>query len=220
MVDIRFVAGDEALVTDVGRRIEAWVRRDPRAFARSLRDDAARRAERAGSAAHLLEPELKEGSGGWRDLHSIWLLEAAVGMPLEDAGLLRPREREMLAAAEEFLARVRSALHLETGKRGDRLVLDHQPAIADAMGFTDEPRLIAIDGLMRALFEHARDVEFLFRAVVERFHEDGADADRAADDPGRGVGCAGRRGRGRPGALGGAAGLDRRSRTAGGGGVG
>ena len=173
MVDIRFVAGDEALVTDVGRRIEAWVRRDPRAFARSLRDDAARRAERAGSAAHLLEPELKEGSGGWRDLHSIWLLEAAVGMPLEDAGLLRPREREMLAAAEEFLARVRSALHLETGRRGDRLLLDHQPAIADAMGFTDEPRLIAIDGLMRALFEHARDVEFLFRAVIERLHEDG-----------------------------------------------
>jgi [protein-PII] uridylyltransferase len=174
MVDIRFVAGEEQLVSDVGARIEAWARRDPRAFARSLRDDADRRATRSGSAAHLLEPELKDGSGGWRDLHSIWLLEASVGVPLEEAGLLRGREREALAAAEEFLIRVRSALHLETGKRGDRLVLDHQPAIASAMGFADEPRLIAIDGLMRALFEHARNVEFLFRAVTERLREDGA----------------------------------------------
>jgi [protein-PII] uridylyltransferase len=174
MLDIRFLAGAESLVADVAARIEGWARQDPRAFAQALRDDAARRAERFGSTAHLLEPDLKEGAGGWRDLHAIWLLESAVGMPLEEAGLLRGREREALAAAEEFLVRTRSALHLETGKRGDRLILDHQPAIARAMGFEDEPRLIAIDGLMRALFEHAREVEFLFRAVIERLREVGS----------------------------------------------
>jgi len=174
MLDIRHVAGDDALVADVTARIRAWAGRDPRAFALALRDDAERRAERFGSAAHLLEPELKEGSGGWRDLHSVWLLERALGMRLEDAGVLRARERDVLAAAEEFLARARSALHLESGRRGDRLVLDHQPAIARAMGFEDEPRLISIDGLMRALFEHAREVEFLLRAVIDRFLEAGA----------------------------------------------
>jgi [protein-PII] uridylyltransferase len=174
MMDMRFLAGDGNLVADAAARIATWARRDPRTFAEALRGDAARRAERFGSTAHLLEPDLKEGAGGWRDLHSIWLLESAVGMPLEEAGLLRGREREALAAAEEFLVRARSALHLETGKRGERLVLDHQPAIARAMGFEDEPRLIAIDGLMRALFEHARDVEFVFRAVTERLREAGA----------------------------------------------
>ena len=174
MMDSRFLAGDETLVADVAARIEGWARRDPDAFAQALRDDAARRGERFGSTAHLLEPDLKEGAGGWRDLHSIWLLESAVGMPLEEAGLLRGREREALAAAEEFLVRTRSALHLETGKRGERLVLDHQPAIARAMGFEDEPRLIAIDGLMRALFEHAREVEFVFRAAIERLREVGS----------------------------------------------
>ena len=133
-----------------------------------------RAGERFGSASQLLEPELKEGSGGWRDVHSIWLLEAAIGSTLDEAGLLRGREREALAAAEEFLTRVRSALHLETGKRTDRLVLDHQPAIARAMGFEDEPRLIAIDGLMRATFEHARQIEFLLRAVMLRFLEEGS----------------------------------------------
>ena len=176
MLDIRFIAGDEELVADAAARVEAWARRDPRAFASAIREDAAKRAERFGSTAHLLEPDLKEGSGGWRDLHSIWLIETAVGGQLEDAGLLRARERDALAAAEEFLARVRSALHLETGKRTDRLVLDHQPAIARAMGFEDEPKLISIDGLMRALFEHARQVEFILQAVVERFLEEGTPA--------------------------------------------
>ena len=176
MLDIRRVAGDEGLVMDVDAGVESWARRDPGAFARAIREDAARRAERFGSTANLLEPDLKEGSGGWRDLHSIPLIETAVGTRLEDAGLLRGRERDALAAAEEFLARVRSALHLETGKRGDRLVLDHQPAVARAMGFEDEPRLISIDGLMRGLFEHARQVEFILRAVIHRSHEEGAPA--------------------------------------------
>ena len=122
MLDIRYVAGDEALVTDAAARVAAWARRDPRAFATAIRDDAARRAGRFGSTAHLLEPDLKEGSGGWRDLHCIWLIEFALDGPPEQVELLRAREREALAGAEEFLARARSALHLETGKRGDRLV--------------------------------------------------------------------------------------------------
>ena len=165
MLDIRHIAGDEGLVADAATKVETWARGDPGTFAAAIGVDAARRAARFGSAAHLLEPDLKEGSGGWRDLHSIWLVERAVGT---DGGLLRAREREALAGAEEFLARARSALHLETGKQGDRLIVDHQPAIAGSMGFEDEPGLIAIDGLMRALFEHTRQVEFILRAVVER----------------------------------------------------
>jgi [protein-PII] uridylyltransferase len=176
MLDIRLIAGDDQLVMDVGARVEAWARRDPRAFVTAVREDAARRAGRFGSTAHLLEPDLKAGSGGWRDLQSISSIETAVGTRLEDAGLLRGREREALAVAEGFLARARSALHLETGKRADRLVLEHQPAVARAMGFEDEPRLISIDGLMRALFEHARQIEFIFRAVIDRSLEEGAPA--------------------------------------------
>jgi [protein-PII] uridylyltransferase len=168
MLDLRHLAGDERLSAEAKQRAERWARTDVGAFVRAIRDDAARRAERFGATAHLLEPELKEGSGGWRDLHSVWFIERAVGRPLEEAGLLRGREREALAAAEEFLTRVRSALHLEAGRRSERLVLDHQPGIARSMGFEDEPRLVAIDGLMRALFEHARQVEFLLAAVAGR----------------------------------------------------
>lgn len=171
MLDLRHVSGEQTLSRAAAGAVEGWARADAGAFVAAIERDAARRRERFGSAAHLLEPELKEGAGGWRDAHGIRLIERAVGQPLEQAGLLRGRERDALAAAEEFLARTRSALHLETGRRTERLVLDHQPALARAMGFEDEPRLVAIDGLMRALFEHARQVEFLLAAVIGRFRD-------------------------------------------------
>ena len=182
-LDLRHLAGDERLSAEASRRVASRAGADVATFVEALRRDAARRAERFGSTAHLLEPEVKEGSGGWRDLHSIWLLERAIGRSLEEAGALRGREREAIAAAEEFLTRVRSALHLETGRRSDRLVLDHQPAIARAMGFEDEPRLVAIDGLMRALFEHARQVEYLLDAVSERLLAAGTPPIEPPGDP-------------------------------------
>ncbi|HEX6399967.1 MAG TPA: HD domain-containing protein, partial [Actinomycetota bacterium] len=175
MLDLRHVAGDEDLSREAADAVAAWAGSDVPAFVAAIAADAERRRERFGSTAHLLEPDLKEGAGGTRDVHAVWLIERALGGRLEDAGLLRGREREALAAAEAFLVRARSGLHLETGKRTDRLVLDHQPSIAAAMGFADEPRLSAIDGLMRAVFEHARQVEYLLGAVVGRFEDPGSD---------------------------------------------
>ena len=89
-----------------------------------------------------------------------------------------------LDAAEEFLTRVGARMHLESGRRTDRLLREQQHDIAKVMGFQDEPRLIAEDGLMRAVFEHARVVDALterrdrprpafgriLRAAVELLH--------------------------------------------------
>ena len=185
-LDGRHLAGDEALAGRTVDAVREFAHRDPRALATRVRDEADARRERFGSTAHLLEPDLKEGSGGLRDVASLGWIEAAVGEPLEAAGLLRRRERAAVDDAEEFLLRVRSALHLETGKRTDRLVLDLQPDLARLIGFTDEPRLVATDGLMRALFEHARQVEHVVALVTDRSLTDrddsAADAVVDADD--------------------------------------
>ena len=133
-------------------------------FARALREDAAARADRFGVTAYLLEPDLKQGAGGLRDLQAVrWVASVAGDSPRAHAP-----NGEALADAEEFLTRARSALQFETGKRGDRLPLELQPPIAQAMGFTDEPRLIAEDGLMRAVFEHARAVRWIAANVLAR----------------------------------------------------
>jgi [protein-PII] uridylyltransferase len=170
MLDARPLAGEPGL--DPRSDALAVARQDVRAFAGRLHAAGDDRRARFGSTAHLLEPDLKEGAGGLRDVASVRWLEAALGRPLEELGLLRARERDALDAAEDFLTRVRSALQLETDKRSDRLILDHQPSIARAAGFEDEPRLAAVDGLMRAVFEHARQVEHVSRSVFERFLAD------------------------------------------------
>jgi [protein-PII] uridylyltransferase len=164
-LDARPLAGDQDLFRAATDPSIELVRADTAGFAERLGLAAVDRRERYGSAAYLLEPELKDGGGGLRDVASFGWLEAGIG-PLEEAGLLGVRERESLDAAEEFLTRTRSALHLETGKRTDRLVLEHQTTVARAMGFEDEPRLIAEDGLMRALFEHTRLVDWLADEIL------------------------------------------------------
>jgi [protein-PII] uridylyltransferase len=166
MLDTRPLAGDERILHELVAGVREAVGADPAAFAARLRAGAHERHERFGSAAHLLEPEVKEGAGGLRDVATVGWLER-----LAARELLLPGEREALEAAHEFLTRVRSALHLETGRRTDRLVAEHQPSIAREMGFGDEPLLPAVDGLMRALFEHARQVAYLTQAGFDRLDE-------------------------------------------------
>jgi len=169
MLDGRAIAGDDVPWVDALSRVSAPVRDDPRSFAEELRADAEARRGRHGSVSSLLEPDLKEGSGGLRDVQILRWLEAALGRSLEEADLVRAAEREVVDAADEFLERVRGALHLETGRATDRIVLEQQPQVARDLGFSDEPGLVAVDGLMRGVFEHARQVEHVTRAVLDRY---------------------------------------------------
>jgi [protein-PII] uridylyltransferase len=186
MLDGRLLAGDGGPWDATAAAVLGEVRADPDAFANELRADALDRVQRAGATSSRIEPDLKQGGGGLRDIQMLGWLAAAVGRTLEDAGLLRNAERAAVDAADEFLERVRGALHLETGRDADRLVLEQQPAIAEALGFVDEPGLIAPDGLMRQVFEHARAVEHAWRNVFGRRSASGARAggprDRAAID--------------------------------------
>ncbi|HEV8058071.1 MAG TPA: ACT domain-containing protein [Actinomycetota bacterium] len=169
MLGGRLLAGSAPGWDEVRSAVLASVRGDPPAFAQRLVADRDARRERFGSVSSLLEPELKEGVGGLRDVHALGWVRTAIGRPLEEAGILREAERRSVDGAEEFLTRVRSALHLETGRGSDRLLAEQQPSIAAAMGFADEPGLPAVDGLMRSVFEQARQVEHVTASVFDRF---------------------------------------------------
>jgi len=168
-LDARLVDGEASLADSLTAELLEVIRRDPGRFLASIADGVAYRRERFGSCASLLEPDLKESGGGSRDVAAVgWILAGlAVDDPLEE-GLLRQREVDALAEAREFLIRLRSALHLEIGGRSDRLLLEHQPAIAEAFGFGPEPGMGPPDVLMRSLFEHAREVEHALGLLLDR----------------------------------------------------
>ncbi|HEX5951069.1 MAG TPA: HD domain-containing protein, partial [Actinomycetota bacterium] len=191
MLDGRWLAGDRDLWAETGGALLGSLRDEPRTFAEDLRADADSRAERFGHVSHLLEPNLKEGAGGLRDVHALGWLGIALGEDprapaLDGLGLLRAAEREAVADAHEFLLRARSALHLETGRAAERLLLEQQPGIAAWMGFADEPDLRAVDGLMRQVFEHARQVEHVHTSVFDRYLRGGSGA-RAVEPTPEGV---------------------------------
>ena len=178
LLDARLLAGDSDLGAELIEEARAWARRNPRRFAGVLFGDLAARRERFGSVSHLLEPDLKQGAGGLRDLHALgWLRRALPGADqdapaldaLETSGLLRAGERSVLEAAWVFITRVRCALQRAAGRKAARVRRDLQPQLARDLGFRDEPSLAAQDGLMRTLFEHARQVEHVAGLVFERF---------------------------------------------------
>src|SRR5207247_9463111 len=79
MLDARPLAGDAQLWEAVHSELVAWARADPRAFAEKLRDAARARRDRYGAVSYLLEPELKEGGGGLRDVDTLGWLAGRVG---------------------------------------------------------------------------------------------------------------------------------------------
>jgi len=162
LLDARPLWGEVPLFRDLEDRLRRRLGRDPGGFLDRLRQDVEDRKARFPSCSTDLEPELKEGSGGLRDLHAVgW-----AGRVSPDA-VVRRAEAEALDEAEEFLVRLRSALHIETGKRTDRLFLDHQPSLASHFGFEATEGLGAPDALMRSLFRHARLVEHVRGRVLE-----------------------------------------------------
>jgi [protein-PII] uridylyltransferase len=135
LLDARFVAGDPKLAGDLAAKArDAWRSKGKRGL-RALRDAVAERHAKFGEVAYLLEPELKEGRGGLRDVHA--LRAAALATPVLAERL------DALAEPEARLNVVRAALHTRVNRCLDRLVLQEQDGVADDLGYTDADALMA-----------------------------------------------------------------------------
>ena len=136
LLDVRLIAGDSTLCDDLARRAEAqWQSRSDR-WLPVVGAAVAERHQRAGEVAFLLEPDLKEGRGGLRDVHAQHWAEAARRILLEG-------DEASMSGAYGMLLDVRVALHRRTGKASDRLLLQEQDGVASDLGFSDADALMA-----------------------------------------------------------------------------
>jgi [protein-PII] uridylyltransferase len=136
LLDARLVAGDPGLADDLRERARtAWRRRGLRGLVWLAEANAARHA-RAGEVAFLLEPDLKDGRGGLRDVHAARWAEAV-------QPVLLPGDEDALTAAHDVLLAARVELHRRTGRAGDHLLLQEQDAVAAALGDADADVLMA-----------------------------------------------------------------------------
>ncbi|MBI2388229.1 MAG: [protein-PII] uridylyltransferase [Deltaproteobacteria bacterium] len=184
LLDLRVVAGPRARVDAlVERALGGFFQADIGGFVRRLREERASRHGKYGGSLFLLEPDVKSGAGGLRDLDiARWAARARYGVKelagLVTLGVLLPREHQEIAAAEAFLWNVRSRLHVRADRRSDRLTFDAQEEIGRAHGEAapsssragqppDEPDAVAAERLMQRYYGHARTVERLVERVLD-----------------------------------------------------
>ena len=179
ILEARRLTGDEALAGDLTRRFrEEVVRGTGAAFVAAKLKERDERHARAGASRFMVEPNVKEGKGGLRDLHTLfWIaqflhpsdgLEAVLRLDMFDG-----REVRAFLRAFDFLEAVRAHLHFATGRPEERLTFDVQPEIAARMGYHDRPRrdgdnTPAVERFMRRYFLIAKEVGALTRAYAAK----------------------------------------------------
>jgi [protein-PII] uridylyltransferase len=172
LLERRHIWGDLALSNRLGARLETELFRNtaPDFIEAKLAERAERHAKQGGQR-YMLEPNVKEGKGGLRDLQTLYWIakyihrvdKAAELVPL---GFFTPEEYDSFRAAETFLWAVRCHLHHAAGRATDQLTFDIQPAIAERMGYADGGGRRGVEHFMQAYFRHATRVGELTRIFL------------------------------------------------------
>ena len=164
LLEARFIAGDVLLFHDMVRRFGAEVVEGTApAFTEAKLAERETRVRRAGTSRYLVEPNVKDGKGGLRDLNTLfWIAKYAYRIndvrELVAAGLFDRKELLMFQRSEEFLWRVRCWLHFITGRAEERLSFDLQRQVAAAIGYAGRSGQAPVERFMKAYFLVAKDV--------------------------------------------------------------
>ena len=165
--DSRLLLGNNDLFQELQRELLSKVFRNPRAnrrFFKAMRAEFLERREKHGPIVGMLEPHVKEGAGGLRDLHTVtWVALARYGVRgldgLLSAGLISPSDYGRMLRAYDFLLRVRNEAHFRTGRASDVLALEMQPALARGLGYSDQGSAAASEIFMRDFYFRAQEIQ-------------------------------------------------------------
>jgi [protein-PII] uridylyltransferase len=164
VLDARLVHGDAGLFTDLQQRFNAEViKGTARDFIDAKMQERDERTRRAGESRYKVEPNIKDGKGGLRDLHTLnWLSKYVfgqeVGAAAVAAGLYTEEEVQTFRRCEDFLWSVRCFLHFLTGRPEEVLSFDVQPLMAQSLGYTSRDGMRAVERFMKHYFLVAKDV--------------------------------------------------------------
>jgi [protein-PII] uridylyltransferase len=175
LFEARLLAGDAALFEAMTAATAPSVMWAPRRFFAAKLEEQAARHRKFEETEHNLEPNVKEGPGGLRDIQMIgWVAQRHFGpgrlRDLVRNGFLTEGEFRLLDRGRNFLWQVRFALHVITGRREDRLLFDHQKAVARHFGYHAEDNA-GVEQFMKVYYRTARDLSRLVEMLLQLFQE-------------------------------------------------
>ena len=179
LLEKRLIAGDGAPFETLDKRLwtHLFLKTGPE-FVEAKLAERDERHGRHGGSRYLLEPNLKEGKGGLRDLQTLhwisrYLYRVENAWQLCDMGVFERDEVELFAEAAKFLWAVRCHLHDLSGRAQENLTFDRQVEIARRMGFDEAAGRMAVERFMHTYFRHAKnvgDLTRIFSAALEAQH--------------------------------------------------
>ncbi len=180
LLDLRFICGDENLARDLYTRFRKEITRGKgRAYIASKLEERDIRHDREGNSRYVIEPNIKEGKGGLRDLHVLYwiarfldkdgkITDAQRAADYVDMGLFDEAAAKRFVRAADFLWRARIHLHFEAGRPIETLSFDRQIILARKMGYASGPIEEAVEKFMREYFINARQVGALTRIACAK----------------------------------------------------
>ena len=172
LLEYRFIAGHAPLAAELGEKLWSDLfRTSGPEFIDAKLAERAERHKRQGGQRYVLEPNVKEGKGGLRDLQTLyWIGKYLHRVPsaegLVGAGLFDREEFETFTRAEDFLWAARCHLHYISGRMVDQLTFDMQVEVAARMGYHDTAGRRGVEHFMQDYFRHATKVGELTRIFL------------------------------------------------------
>lgn len=174
LLDSRLLAGDTPLYTQYEKLVGAAVReKKGKQFIEEKLDERRQRLKKYGSSVYLLEPNVKEGEGGLRDLHAaLWIAQVKykcrILRDLVVKGVMTEQEGEAFEAALGYLWRIRNELHYLSARKSDQINFEQQEKIAQFLGYHDTHSAPAVEQFMQDYYAHAVRVEHLATTLINK----------------------------------------------------
>jgi [protein-PII] uridylyltransferase len=172
LLEHRFLWGHEPIAQDLRARLWSELFRNTGAdFIESKLQERADRHRRQGGQRYVLEPNVKEGKGGLRDLQTLYWIAKYLhrvdqAAQLVDLGMFTPEEYASFREAETFLWTVRCHMHYLSGRAMDQMTFDLQVELADKLGYRDHGGRRGVEHFMQVYFRHATRVGELTRIFL------------------------------------------------------
>ena len=173
LLEARLLTGSSKLFGQLNKALTARsVWSSVQFYRAKVREQAGRKKEHGDTASNL-EPDVKNGPGGLRDLHTVhWILQRRFGSAtletLAEKELISAEKLDGLRRARDFVSRVRFALHLQSGRMEDRLLFEHQKQLAQRFGYHDQTGNRAVEQFMQRYYRTTRRISLFSEIVIQR----------------------------------------------------
>ena len=176
-LEMRVLCGDPRLARDLESHLAPrlglfrpplWT---PKQFFLGKIEEQESRHRRFGGSSYRLEPNIKEGPGGLRDIQTLyWILKRREDIE-SPADFCEPRELELLREGQRFLWRARFALHEVSGQAEERLLFNYQPSVADRLGYRGDTVNDAVEAFMQDFYRTTSEIDRLAEVLGQQYRE-------------------------------------------------